>query len=95
MKKRCFSFLAMLTLAVGMVQAQIYTYVEQNGEPIDKLGTAIFDTKNIPPTVEFVNGKAVMTIGQNIVASISMSNGGHWWWILTKVQLWLKVDATR
>lgn len=76
MKKRCFSFLAMLTLAVGMVQAQIYTYVEQNGEPIDKLGTAIFDTKNIPPTVEFVNGKAVMTIGQNIVASISMSNGG-------------------
>lgn len=73
--RRCF-FLSMLILMVSMAHAQIYTYVEQNGEPVDKLGTAMFDTQNTTPTVEFVNGKAVMTIGKTIIASLSMSNGG-------------------
>ncbi len=73
--RRCF-FLSMLTLMVSMAHAQIYTYVEQNGEPVDKLGTAMFDTQNSTPMVEFVNGKAVMTLGKTIISSLSMSNGG-------------------
>ncbi len=86
--RRCFFLLSVLTLMVGMANAQIYTYVEQNGETVDKLGIAKLDTKYSTPTVDFVNGKAVMTVGKTIVASISVSNGGHWWWIVMKVQLW-------
>lgn len=74
--RRCFFLLSVLTLMVGMANAQIYTYVEQNGEMVNKLGTAKLDTQNTTPTVEFVNGKAVMTIGKAVVASVSVNNGG-------------------
>lgn len=43
-----------------------------------KLGTASFEVNaGSNPTVEFVDGKAVMTIGGNKVASLPMSHGGE------------------
>lgn len=74
--KRLFTILSMLTLMVGMANAQIYTYIIQKGDTLGNLGVAKFDDQNCTPTVEFVNGKAVMTIGKTKVASVSMNNGG-------------------
>lgn len=43
-----------------------------------QLGTASFEVNaGSNPTVEFVDGKAVMTIGDNKVASLPMSHGGE------------------
>lgn len=69
----------MLSVMGGIAHAQsIYTYVQQNGEKLGKLGTASFEVNaGSNPTVEFVNGKAVMTIGGNKVASLPMSHGGE------------------
>ncbi|MDO5446621.1 MAG: hypothetical protein Q4F34_02445, partial [Prevotellaceae bacterium] len=56
--------------------SKIFTSVQQNGAKIETLGTAAFDlTDN--PTVEFVDGKAVMKIGDNTVAVLPMDNGGQ------------------
>lgn len=77
--RRQFLFFSMLSVMGGIAHAQsIYTYVQQNGEKLGKLGTASFEVNaGSNPTVEFVNGKAVMTIGGNKVASLPMSHGGE------------------
>lgn len=77
--RRQFLFFSMLSVMGGIAHAQsIYTYVQQNGEKLGQLGTASFEVNaGSNPTVEFVNGKAVMTIGGNKVASLPMSHGGE------------------
>lgn len=77
--RRQFLFFSMLSVMGGIAHAQsIYTYVQQNGEKLGQLGTASFEVNaGSNPTVEFVNGKAVMTIGNNKVASLPMSHGGE------------------
>lgn len=69
----------MLTVA-GMAHAQVHVYAEQNVNQnvgkVEQLGTAVFGTQYTTPTVSFVNGKAVMTIGNTTVASVPVSNGG-------------------
>lgn len=77
--RRQFLFFSMLSVMGGIAHAQsIYTYVQQNGEKLGKLGTASFEVNaGSNPTVEFVDGKAVMTIGDNKVASLPMSHGGE------------------
>lgn len=69
----------MLSVTGGIAHAQsIYTYVQQNGEKLGQLGTASFEVNaDSNPTVEFVDGKAVMIIGDNKVASLPMSHGGE------------------
>ena len=54
----------MLSLASITTPAQtIYVHVEQEGKPLEQLGTAEFDVStDSQPCVEFVDGKAVMTI---------------------------------
>ena len=54
----------MLSLASIMTPAQtIYVHVEQEGKLLEQLGTAEFDiSTDSQPCVEFVDGKAVMTI---------------------------------
>ena len=77
----------MLSMMGGMAQAQqnIYVHVEQqvgtettvsSYAEASKLGTAVFSNANTP-TVEFKNGKAVMTINGVDVAKLPMSNGGR------------------
>ena len=77
--RRQFLFFSMLSVMGGIAHAQsIYTYVQQNGEKLGQLGTASFEVNaGSNPTVEFVDGKAVMTIGSNKVASLPMSHGGE------------------
>lgn len=77
-KKRLCSVLSMLSLASIMTPAQtIYVHVEQEGKPLEQLGTAEFDAStDSQPCVEFVDGKAVMTINGNRVASLPMSSNG-------------------
>lgn len=76
---RTVSLLSMLTVA-GMAHAQVHVYAEQNVNQnvgkVEQLGTAVFGTQYTTPTVSFVNGKAVMTIGNTTVASVPVSNGG-------------------
>lgn len=62
----------MLSVMGGIAHAQsIYTYVQQNGAKLGQLGTASFKVNaGSNPTVEFVDGKAVMTIGSNGGGSI-------------------------
>ena len=64
----------------GMSAAQVHVYVEQNVNQdvrkVEQLGTAVFGTQYTTPTVSFVNGKAVMTIGNTTVASVPVSNDG-------------------
>lgn len=69
----------MLSVTGGIAHAQsIYTYVQQDGVKLEQLGTASFEVNaGSNPTVEFVDGKAVMTIGGNKVASLPMSHGGE------------------
>lgn len=78
--RRRFLFFSMLSVMGGIAHAQsIYTYVQQNGAKLGQLGTASFEVNaGSNPTVEFVDGKAVMTIGSNGgVASLPMSHGGE------------------
>ena len=77
-KKRLCSVLSMLSLASLTTPAQtIYVHVEQEGKPLEQLGTAEFDVNaDSHPSVEFVDGKAVMTINGNCVASLSMGSNG-------------------
>lgn len=77
--RQLFLLFYMLSVTGGIAHAQsIYTYVQQNGEKLGQLGTASFEVNaGSNPTVEFVDGKAVMTIGDNKVASLPMSHGGE------------------
>lgn len=77
--RQLFLLFYMLSVMGGIAHAQsIYTYVQQNGEKLGQLGTASFEVNaGSNPTVEFVDGKAVMTIGDNKVASLPMSHGGE------------------
>ena len=77
--RRQFLFFSMLSVMGGIAHAQsIYTYVQQDGVKLEQLGTASFEVNaGSNPTVEFVDGKAVMTIGGNKVASLPMSHGGE------------------
>lgn len=71
--------MTLLPLCGGSIDAQsIYTHVQQDGVRLSQLGTAAFDvSRDSHPTVEFIDGKAVMTIAGNTVATLPMSNGGE------------------
>lgn len=62
--KRAFFVFSMLSLSGATTLAQdIYVHVEQEGKRLEQLGTAKFEVNaDSHPCVEFVNGKAVMTI---------------------------------
>lgn len=68
---------SLLSLVGGKMHAQkAYTYVRQDGKDLTQLGTAAFDV-SANPQVQFVDGKAVMTIDGTSVASLPMSDGGE------------------
>lgn len=71
--------LSLLSLLGGRAHAQhLYASVRQNGAELESLGTADFNVDaDSPATVEFDEGKAVMTIGDHPVASLPMSDGGE------------------
>ena len=81
-KRILFSLLSMLALCASVANAQVYTYVEQKEndateqKEVTKLGRAVINTRYITPTVQFINGRAVMKIGKTTVASISVIDGG-------------------
>ncbi len=81
-KRILFSFLSMLALCASVANAQVYTYVEQKEndateqKEVTNLGRAVISTRYITPTVQFINGKAVMKIGKSTVVSISVIDGG-------------------
>lgn len=70
---------SLLSLLGGRGHAQhLYASVRQNGAELESLGTADFNVDaDSPATVEFVDGKAVMTIDGHRVASLPMSDGGE------------------
>lgn len=78
MRRLLFIF-SLLSLLGGRAHAQhLYASVRQNGAELKTLGTAAFSVgADSPATVEFVDGKAVMTIGGHRVASLPMSDGGE------------------
>lgn len=78
MRRLLFIF-SLLSLLGGRAHAQrLYASVWQNGAELESLGTADFNVDaDSPATVEFVDGKAVMTIGGHRVASLPMSDGGE------------------
>lgn len=78
MRRLLFIF-SLLSLLGGRVHAQhLYASVWQNGAELESLGTAAFSVgADSEPMVEFVDGKAVMTIGGHRVASLPMSDGGE------------------
>lgn len=78
MKRLIFVF-SLLSFVGGKIFAQkAYTYVRQNGTKLEQLGTAAFDVGEYSqPRVHFVDGKAVMTIGETRVAALPMENGGE------------------
>lgn len=78
MRRLLFIF-SLLSLLGGRAHAQhLYASVWQNGAELTTLGTAAFNVDaDSPATVEFVDGKAVMTIGDHRVASLPMSDGGE------------------
>ena len=78
MRRLLFIF-SLLSLLGGRAHAQhLYASVRQNGAELESLGTAAFSVgADSPATVEFVDGKAVMTIGDHPVASLPMSDGGE------------------
>ena len=78
MKRLIFVF-SLLSFAGGKIYAQkAYTYVRQNGTKLEKLGTAAFDVAaQSYPRVQFVDGKAVMSIGDTRVAALPMADGGE------------------
>ena len=77
--KRLILVFSLLPFAGGKIFAQkAYTYVRQNGTKLEQLGTAAFDVGvDSQPRVHFVDGKAVMTIGETRVAALPMENGGE------------------
>lgn len=76
--KRAFFVFSMLSLSGATTLAQnIHVHVEQEGKRLEQLGTAEFEVNaDSHPCVEFVNGKAVMTINGNRVAALPMSSDG-------------------
>lgn len=78
MRRLLFIF-SLLSLLGGRAHAQhLYASVWQNGAELTSLGTAAFSVgADSPATVEFVDGKAVMTIGGHRVAALPMSDGGE------------------
>ncbi len=81
-KRILFSFLSMLALCASVANAQVYTYVEQKEndateqKEVTNLGRAVISTRYTTPTVQFINGRAVMKIGKTTVASVSVIDGG-------------------
>lgn len=77
--RRLLIIFSLLSLLGGRAHAQhLYASVRQNGAELESLGTAAFSVgADSPATVEFVAGKAVMTIGGHRVASLPMSDGGE------------------
>ena len=81
-KRILFSFLSMLALCASVANAQVYTYVEQKEndateqKEVTNLGRAVISTRYITPTVQFINGRAVMKIAKSTVVSISVIDGG-------------------
>lgn len=77
--RRLLIIFSLLSLLGGRAHAQhLYASVRQNGAELESLGTAAFSVgADSPATVEFVDGKAVMTIGGHRVASLPMSDGGE------------------
>lgn len=77
--RRLLIIFSLLSLLGGRAHAQhLYASVRQNGAELESLGTADFSVgADSPTTVEFVDGKAVMTIGGHRVASLPMSDGGE------------------
>lgn len=78
MRRLLFIF-SLLSLLGGRAHAQhLYASVWQNGAELESLGTADFSVgADSEPMVEFVDGKAVMTIGGHRVAALPMSDGGE------------------
>ncbi len=78
MRRLLFIF-SLLSLLGGRAHAQhLYASVWQNGAELTSLGTAAFSVgADSPATVEFDDGKAVMTIGGHRVAALPMSDGGE------------------
>lgn len=78
MRRLLFIF-SLLSLLGGRAHAQhLYASVWQNGAELGSLGTAAFSVDaDSEPMVEFVDGKAVMTIGGHCVAALPMSDGGE------------------
>lgn len=76
--KRMVTLFAMLAVAVSMVHAQkVYASVYQNGEELTQLGVASFDVDYVTePVAEFINGRVVVKIGKNKVATLPMRDGG-------------------
>lgn len=77
--RRLLIIFSLLSLLGGRAHAQhLYASVRQNGAELESLGTAAFSVgADSPATVEFVDGKAVMTIDGHRVASLPMSDGGE------------------
>lgn len=77
--RRLLIIFSLLSLLGGRAHAQhLYASVRQNGAELESLGTADFNVDaDSPATVEFDNGKAVMSIGGHRVASLPMSDGGE------------------
>lgn len=77
--RRLLIIFSLLSLLGGRAHAQhLYASVRQNAAELESLGTAAFNVDaDSPATVEFVDGKAVMTIGGHHVASLPMSDKGE------------------
>lgn len=77
--RRLLIIFSLLSLLGGRAHAQhLYASVWQNGAELESLGTADFSVgADSPATVEFDDGKAVMTIGGHRVAALPMSDGGE------------------
>ena len=77
--RRLLIIFSLLSLLGGRAHAQhLYASVRQNGTELESLGTADFSVDaDSPATVEFVDGKAVMTIDGHRVAALPMSDGGE------------------
>lgn len=77
--RRLLIIFSLLSLLGGRAHAQhLYASIWQDGAELESLGTADFNVDaDSPATVEFVDGKAVMTIGDHRVASLPMSDGGE------------------
>lgn len=83
MQKRIInSLLFLFAIHASVVNAQIYAYVEQKEydskeqKEVTNLGRAVISTQYSTPTVQFINGRAVMTIGKSTVASVPVIDGG-------------------
>lgn len=87
MQKRIInSLLFLFAIHASVANAQVYAYVEQKEDnskeqkevsvEVTTLGKAVISTRYITPTVQFINGKAVMKIGKSTVASVSVIDGG-------------------